>query len=83
MLHFIVAGRSGNGDYLVYVLLEFLKIQRSVIVCRRQTKAVVYKIFLSRPISAVHAPDLWQGNVALVHEHKIVLRKIVKQGIGS
>ena len=76
-----ISGRCGNKYCLIYVTVELVKIQRTVIERRRQTEAVIHQHLLSAPVACVHSPDLRQRNVALVHKQQPVLRKMVQQRI--
>ena len=82
MLVFKVSGRCADEDCLVYPLLKFIKEKRPVIICGRQTEAVIYKVFLSRRISSAHSSDLRQSDVRFIDEKEKILREIVKQSIG-
>ena len=51
--------RSGTDvDCLIYTLLKFIEVKRSVIQSTRQSESVVYKSFLSRLVAGVHSSYL-------------------------
>ena len=78
-------GTGGGADKngLIYMVVKFVEIQRAVVEGRRQTKAVVHKVFLSCPVPAVHSPDLGKGDMGFVHKKQIILWKIIEQRKGT
>ena len=77
MALFVFSRCSRNINDLIYHRGKLVKIHRSVIIRRRQTEAVIHKVFLSCKVAAVHTSYLRQCNVALVNEHKKIFRKMV------
>ena len=48
---------------LIYTLVELVKVERTVIICRGQTEAVVNKALFARAVSRVHSSHLRQRYV--------------------
>ena len=63
------------------MLLKLFKIQRSVILRGRQTESIIHQSRFSRLVSGIHAPDLWNRNVGLIHNNQIIIREIIHQCI--
>ena len=68
-LALVVAGRGAHEYDLVDLFLKLREIERTVVVGRRQTEAVVDQVLLSRAVARVHAAHLRHGDVAFVDEH--------------
>ncbi len=80
----LIVGRGrGDIDGLMSETLKFLKFQRTVVKCSRQTETVVDKIHLTGKVSAIHGTYLRHGDMALVYDGEEVLGKIVKQTEGA
>ena len=77
----VLAGSRGHAHHLPYAAVEFLEVKRSVVVCRRQAESVIHEILLPRAVAVVHAPDLRQSHMALVHETDEFLREKVQQRV--
>ncbi len=81
MFLFVIARRRRNIYDLIDLFLELVKEKRSVVKRRRKTETVFDKTFFSRPVAAAHSAHLRNGDMALVDEHKEVLRKIIEKRI--
>src|SRR5205085_5131633 len=46
---------------------------------RGQAETVLHQIFLARPVAAVHATELRDGDVALVDDHQRVGRQVIDE----
>ena len=83
MLYLVFRGSCRNKHHLPELSLEFVEVQRAVVVSRGQTEAVVDKVLLSRTVAAAHSPYLRDCYVALVDEHDVILREVVEQCVRS
>ena len=70
---------SRNKKHLIDLALKFFKIERSIVQCGRQAKAIIHQSLLAGTVARVHAADLRNGNVRLVHDDQKVIREIVDQ----
>ena len=83
MLCLVVARRGADKHSLPHALLEFLKVQRSVVVGGWQAEAVLHQIPLACGVAAAHTAHLRNGNVRFVDKEQVVIREIVQQSIGG
>jgi len=74
-----VARGGRQVDHLGHQIHELIEVQRSVVERRRQTEAVLDQRQLPGPVSVVHAGDLGQAHVRLVHHRQEVRREIVDE----
>ena len=74
--------RGADIDRLMDQGVEFVELQRTVVVSRGQTEAVVDKVFLAGVVAGVHGAHLRQADVRLVHKEKKVVGKIIDKGKG-
>ena len=63
MLILIDIWRGRYEKHLVNLLLKLLKVQRTVVQGRRQTKAVIHQSHFSGAITCIHSSDLWNSNM--------------------
>ncbi len=80
-LPFKISRSSRGEDDLVHVRVELVKIQRTVVERARETEPELDEGLLSRAVSAVHTPDLRDGDVGLVDEQQEVVREVVHQSV--
>ena len=73
LLQFMVCRGGADINGLAHNALEFFMGQGAVVHGGWQTKAVVHKRDLSRPVPAKHGPNLWDGDMAFVDHHQKVL----------
>ena len=66
----------------MYLLLELLEAQRTVVEGGGQSEAVLHEVLLAAAVTAVHAVDLRHAHVALVDEEQIVVGEEVEQAVG-
>ncbi len=78
----ILCRGGGDVDHLIDLGLELVEFQRTVIIGKGETEAVVHQSLLSGPVAVVHGPHLGQGHVALVDEHEKIVGEITHQGHG-
>jgi len=79
MVLFKIARCCGNKYRLIYVIVKFFKIKRTVIKGRGKPEPVFNKIFLSCAVAAVHTAYLRQRYVGFVHKKQIIVGKVIKQ----
>ena len=79
LLELVRAGRRAHVDGLVDGRLELLEGQRPVVERRRQPEPEVDQDLLAGPVVLVHADDLRDRHVALVHDQQPVRREVVEQ----
>ena len=79
----VVRGRGAHVDRRALQLFELREGQRAVVLGRREAEAVLHEVLLAGAVAAEHGVDLRQGDVALVHDHQVVLREIVDQAEGA
>ena len=76
----LIIGRCRRYEHhLVYMCFEFFEIEGSVVQCRGQTEAIIYQCLFSRTVSCIHAADLRNRHMRLVHDDQKIIRKIIKQ----
>ena len=63
---FVFTRCSRNINDLIYHRGKLVKIHRSVIISRRQTEAVIHKVFLARKIPVIHGADLRNGHMVFL-----------------
>ena len=66
--HFPIGGRGGHMDRLRPHRVPFLKLERAVIDARRQAEAMLGQRAFSVKVAPAHAADLWDRDVAFIHE---------------
>ena len=81
-LELVWPGRGAHVYRLVDAGLEFLERERAIVERRRQAEAEVDQDLLAGPVVLVHAHDLRDGHVALVHDEQPVRREVVQQRPG-
>ena len=82
MLVLVWAGRGGDEDRLVEVMLELVERQRAVVQRRGQAEAVVHQHLLARAVAVEHAAHLRQRDMRLVHHQQEVVGHVVEQRPG-
>ena len=60
-------------------MLKLIKGQRSVIIGRRQTEAMLHQHLLTRAVTGIHSANLRQRYMRLIHYQQKILRKIIYQ----
>ena len=79
----LIIGRCRRYEHhLVYMCFEFFEIEGSVVQCRGQTEAIVYQCLFSRTVSCIHAADLRNRHMRLVHDDQKIIREKVQQRHG-
>src|SRR5690606_29453414 len=79
LLQFVIAGCGAHVYGLGCERFEFGEIQGPVIQGGRQSEAVLYERELARAVAAVHGPYLWDGDVAFVDDHQVIVWEIIEQ----
>ncbi len=69
-------------NHLIEHGFELSEIERAVIECARQPKAMRDKRFLPRTVAGKHAANLRNGLMRFVDNHQELLRKIVDERAG-
>ena len=82
LLQLEVGRRRTHVDHLVYLLLELLEAQRTVVEGGGQTETVLHEVLLAAAVAAVHTVDLRHAHVTLVDEEQIVVWEEVEQAVG-
>ena len=77
------SGCSRNKDRLIKLVIELVKVQRTVVVCRRQTETVVNKSLFSSAVACAHGANLGQGDMAFVHYKKKIIGKVIQKCVGN
>ena len=67
--------RGARVNRLVGQLHEFIKIERTIVECARQTKPVIYQYSFTRPVAFVHPTDLRDRGVRFVDDGEKIIRK--------
>ena len=57
-----------DKDRLVDMSIEFIEIQRPVVIRGGQPESIVDQRLLARPIPCIHRAHLWQRDMGLVHK---------------
>ena len=78
-VQFVRPRRRRYVDRLTGTGLEFLKVQRPVILCTRKPKPVLNERALSRLIALIHRPKLRDRLMGLIDDHKGVVRQVIEQ----
>ena len=81
MLRFILSRCCRDKQNLIQFIFKFIKTQRTVILCRRQTEAIIHQCLLAALITGIHSSDLRNGLMGLIYNKKKVVFKVVHQGI--
>ncbi len=76
-----VSGRGTGENNLVHMAVEFLKIERPVIIGAGKAEAVINQALLPRVVPAEHAVNLRQGNVGFINKQQKILGKVIQQRI--
>ena len=79
---FVIAGSCRYKDHIAHVLLELVELQRTVVVCAREAEPVINQGFFPRTVTVVHAVQLGNRLVALIDNHKKIVREIIKETVG-
>ncbi len=79
VLQLVGAGRGGGVDHLVQRGFPFLELQRAVVQRAGQPEAVVDEHLFARPVAVVHAVDLRDRHVRLVHDQQPIGGEVVEQ----
>ena len=75
----LIIGRCcGYEHHLVNMGFKFLKIQGSVVQCGGQTETVIHQGLFSRAVSGIHAADLWDRHMGLVHDDQKIIREEIQ-----
>ena len=76
----IGARRGGHEHHLRGQPLPFIELQRPVVHRRGQPEAELHQGFLARAVALVHAAQLRNGHVGLVHDQQGVIGQVIEQG---
>ena len=79
MFFFIDIRRRRYEQHLVNLRLKLFKVQRTVILCRRQAKAIVHQRGLSGLVAGIHPSDLRYGNMRFIYYNEKIVLKIFHQ----
>ena len=79
MIFLILSGRSGHEQHLINLIFKFLKIQRTVVQCRRKAKAVINQSLFAAAIAVVHRTDLRNRHVRLIDDNEKIIRKEIHE----
>ena len=71
--------RRRDGGRLRAHGVPFLEAQRPIVHAGGQAEAVFGERCLPSEVAAIHAAELWDGDVALVHEHQRVVGHVFEQ----
>ena len=82
MLLFIGTGGCGNEHDLVDLVLELLKLQRTVVFRAGKPEPVIHQSGLAGLVSVVHGAKLRQCHVGLVDDDQEFIREIIQQCLG-
>ena len=82
LLQFVRPRRGRGVDHLVDVPLELVEGQRAVVQGAGQAEAVLHQGLLAGAVAVVHATDLRDGHVGLIHEQQKVVGEVVQQSPG-
>ena len=74
---------SADVNCLIDMLIELVKIQRTVVVSARQAETVFNESRFSCAVTCVHRANLRQSDVTFVNYQQEVVRKVVKQSLRS
>eukprot|EP00960_Hanusia_phi_P067797 766705-Hanusia_phi.AAC.2 len=83
LLQLPLAGGGRNEDALVYSRPELFLLQRPVVECRREAKAMADQRLLPHPVAEVHAAHLRDSDVRLVDDEEPVLANAVRAWTAS
>ncbi len=75
------SGRSRNEDRLIKLVIELVEVQRTVVICRGQTEAVVDKSLFSSAVARAHGAYLGQRDMALVHYQKKIVGEVIQKRV--
>ena len=81
MVQFIITRGRRTVDDLVDHAFKFVKAHGPVIQGAGQPEAVLDQHFLALPVTVVHAADLRQGDMGLIHDQQVIIREVIKQVI--
>ena len=76
---FIFGRRGRDEDALAHLRLEFLEGERPVVERRGQPESVLHQRLLAGAVATVHAPQLTDGDVALIDEHQRIRRQVIDE----
>ena len=79
----VLARRRAHEDRARHEFLPFRERERPVVERGRQPKAELHQRLLAASVSLVHAADLGDRDVGLVHDDHVIAREIVEQAVGT
>ena len=82
MLALVVARRGRYEEDLIDPVLELAEVQRAVVFCGRQTESIVHQRRFPRLVAGIHAADLRNSLMRLIHNDEEIISEIVHQCVG-
>ena len=74
-----LTGRRRHIDQSRRQLHELFKYERAIVQRTWQTEPIIHEREFARPVTVVHAPDLWQRDMRFVDHHEVVVGEVIKQ----
>ena len=68
-----------NEKHLIDLTLKFFEVQRTVVQSGRQTKSVIHQRLLTRTVARIHAADLRNRNMRLIHDQQEIIREEINE----
>ena len=78
----VVARRGRYEEDLIDPVLELAEVQRAVVFCGRQTESIVHQRRFPRLVAGIHAADLRNSLMRLIHDDEEIISEIVHQCVG-
>ena len=75
----VVARRGRYEEDLIDPVLELAEVQRAVVFCGRQTESIVHQRRFPRLVAGIHAADLRNSLMRLIHDDEEIISEIVHQ----